>query len=67
LIEVVTEAREAAGLSERGLSERIGKYHDFIRRVESGDLVLRAVDLWDIEDALGLRPGELTALAERRL
>jgi transcriptional regulator with XRE-family HTH domain len=65
--EVVEEAREAAGLSQRELSERIDRSHGFIWHVEKGTSKLQIYELCRIADALDTSPSELLSRFERKL
>lgn len=59
LIAVVIQAREAAGMSQREVSERLKKRPIFAHTVENGERMLSAVELPDYARALGLQPGLL--------
>lgn len=59
MIAVLIEAREAAGLTQRQASERLGRHHNFIQRVESGERVLDFLEVIDVAEALGIDPFDL--------
>jgi transcriptional regulator with XRE-family HTH domain len=67
LVAILIEAREAAGLTQAELGERIKKRQQFISRLEKAD---RRVDLLEfimIARALKLDPRELFARVLRKL
>lgn len=67
IIEVIVEAREAAGLSQRGLSERLERGAHYIQAIESGERVAPVHALVRIAYALGLTATEFMARVEKRL
>ena len=67
LIEVIAEARDSAGISQRGLSSKLDRASDFIWKIENGYREVLAIDLIEIGHALELTAAELMARVERRL
>ena len=67
LIEVVRDARIAAGLTQTQISEKLGRSQSFIIDVELGKRRLDIVELRDIADLCGTSLAKLVARFERRL
>ncbi|HHA2747683.1 TPA: helix-turn-helix domain-containing protein [Stenotrophomonas maltophilia] len=67
LIEVVRDARLAAGLTQAQVSKKLGRSQSFISDVETGKRRLDIVELRDIAKLSGLSLGALVADFERRL
>ena len=67
LIEVVRDARIAAGLTQAQVSEELGRSQSFISDVELGKRRLDIVELRDIANICGLSLTKLIAGFERRL
>ena len=59
LIAAVKAAREAAGVSQRGLSVAIGAHPMTIHRLERGERTLDFLEIVDIALALGMEPVDL--------
>jgi len=55
------QARQAAGLTMRGLAERLGWPHTTLGNYESGRRSLPVARLYEIADALGHTPAALLA------
>lgn len=64
---VLIEAREAAGLSQRELSDRPGKPRSFVSKIESRGRRVDLVELVAWSRGLGLDPSELMARVAIRL
>ena len=56
MIEVIVEARRAAGLPQRALAERLGKAHSHVSMIERGQRRLDSLELYRIARCLGIRP-----------
>ncbi|WP_349999100.1 helix-turn-helix transcriptional regulator [Stenotrophomonas lacuserhaii] len=67
LIEVVRDARLAAGLTQLQVSRKLGRSQSFISDVETGKRRIDLVELRDIARLAGLSLGTLIADFERRL
>lgn len=61
LIEVLTSARKAAGLTQTDLSERIGRDQTFISLIERGQRRVDVVEFIALAKAIGDDPVELFA------
>ncbi len=53
LIALLIEKREAAGLTQTELAERLGEYQSFVARLESGERRVDVVELITLGEALG--------------
>lgn len=60
-IRTIIEARQASGLSQRDLAERLGKPRSFVSKIESRERRLDIVEFLALADGLGLEPRELLA------
>lgn len=67
LIEVVRDARIAAGLTQVQISEKLGRSQSFISDVELGKRRLDIVELRDIAQLCGTSLANVIARFERRL
>nr|WP_269670758.1 helix-turn-helix transcriptional regulator [Stenotrophomonas sp. SY1] len=67
MIEVVRDARIAAGLTQAQVSEKLGRSQSFISDVELGKRRLDIVELRDIANICGLSLTKLITVFERRL
>lgn len=54
--QVLAEAREAAGLSQRDLSAKLGESHPYIWNIERGERTIDVVEFIDIAYALSIDP-----------
>ena len=59
LIERIITQREAAGLTQAQLAERLGRYQSVVSSIESGGRRIDVVELLDIADVIGLDPHTL--------
>lgn len=62
LLAVVKSARKEAGITQRELSERLGRSHNFITYIERGSRRLDVVEFVAIARELGRDPAELFAI-----
>ncbi len=67
VIDVIVEAREAAGLSQRELSGRLEHASNYVHKVEAGTLIPLTYDLMRIARALGMTFTEFAERVEKRL
>jgi transcriptional regulator with XRE-family HTH domain len=56
LIDLLIQKREAAGMTQAGLAERLGEYQSFVARLESGQRRVDVVEFLDLADAVGFDP-----------
>lgn len=54
VIDVIVEARESAGLSQRELSERLERSKAYMHKIEAGQQLVPAYDMLLIAEALGI-------------
>lgn len=54
LISLIVEQRQASGLSQAELAERLGRVQSVVSSIESGGRRVDVVELLDIADAIGL-------------
>jgi transcriptional regulator with XRE-family HTH domain len=59
LIALLIAKREAAGLTQTQLAERLGEYQSFVARLESGQRRVDVVELMELADALGFEAAEI--------
>ena len=67
LVALLKEAREAAGLSQTALAERLGQSQSFVSKMETGDRRLDLVQLRTVCAALGVGLPDFVARFEERL
>lgn len=56
LIAFLVEKREAAGITQTELAERLGQYQSFVARLESGQRRVDVVELLDLAEILKFDP-----------
>jgi transcriptional regulator with XRE-family HTH domain len=56
LIAFLIEKREAAGMTQAQLAERLGEYQSFVARLESGQRRVDVVEFIEIGNILGFDP-----------
>lgn len=61
LIDLLIQKREAAGLTQADLADRLGEYQSFVARLESGQRRIDVVEFLDLAEALGLDPAKAVA------
>jgi len=59
ILGAVADARRAAGLSQRELSERLGEAINYVQRIESGERGLQVSEFIEVARAIGIDPVEL--------
>ena len=59
IIEVLREAREAADVSQRALSEALGEAATYVHEIEAGQHGVRVEEFIAIAQQLGIEPDEL--------
>ena len=65
LIAMLTDAREAAGMTQAELASRLGVYQSLIARLESGQRRVDVIEFLEIARVLGFDPGEMLADVRR--
>lgn len=61
LIDLLIERREAAGMTQADLANRLGEYQSFIARLESGQRRIDVVEFLDLAEILGFDPAKAVA------
>jgi transcriptional regulator with XRE-family HTH domain len=61
LIGVLVTAREAAGLTQRGLAARLKRPHSFVGRFEAGERRIDVIEFIEIARVLEVDPRQLFA------
>jgi transcriptional regulator with XRE-family HTH domain len=61
LIGVLVDAREAAGLTQRGLAARLKRPHSFVGRFEAGERRIDVIEFIEIARVLAVDPRQLFA------
>jgi len=61
LIDILVEARERAGLTQRDLAARLKRPHSFIGRIEAGERRVDVIEFIEITRVMGLDPNHLFA------
>ena len=56
LIAFLVERREAAGMTQAELADRLGEYQSFVARLESGQRRVDVVEFVDLAEVLGFDP-----------
>jgi transcriptional regulator with XRE-family HTH domain len=59
LIQILIEAREKAGMTQRDLAARIKRPHSFVGRMEGGERRVDVIEFIEIAKVLGADPKEL--------
>ncbi|CAN7575369.1 helix-turn-helix transcriptional regulator [Phenylobacterium sp. LjRoot219] len=59
LVAVLATARKRAGVTQRGLADRLGKASSHVQRIEGGQRRVDALELYQIAKLLQVDPGEL--------
>jgi transcriptional regulator with XRE-family HTH domain len=65
LIDLLIERREAAGMTQADLANRLGEYQSFVARLESGQRRIDVVEFLDIAEALGFDPTKAIATLKK--
>lgn len=66
LCEALTNARQAAGLTQASLAERLHCHQSLIARIESGERRIDVVELVVLARAIGVNPTSLMEHVEAR-
>ena len=59
LIALLIEKREAAGLTQTELAEKLGEYQSFVARLESGQRRVDVIEFLDLASILNFDPDEV--------
>ncbi|RAK51975.1 XRE family transcriptional regulator [Phenylobacterium soli] len=67
LREALLEARLRAGVTQRGLAERLGKSHSHVARIENGQRRVDTLEFYRIARSIGVAPVQLFEAVSRKL
>jgi transcriptional regulator with XRE-family HTH domain len=65
LIALLIERREAAGMTQAQLADRLGEYQSFVARLESGQRRVDVVEFLELAEVLGFDAGRALAAVRR--
>jgi transcriptional regulator with XRE-family HTH domain len=65
LVNLIISKREAAGLTQAQLAEKLGEYQSFVARLESGQRRIDIVEFLDFASTLGFDPAKAIRLIGR--
>jgi transcriptional regulator with XRE-family HTH domain len=65
LIALLVERREAAGMTQAQLADRLGEYQSFVARLESGQRRIDVVEFLELAEVLGFDAGKALAAVRR--
>ena len=58
LVDLIVAKREAAGLTQSQLAEKIGEYQSFVARLESGQRRIDVIEFLELASILGFDPAK---------
>ena len=65
LIALLIERREATGMTQTQLADRLGEYQSFVARLESGQRRVDVVEFLELAEVLGFDAGKALAAVRR--
>lgn len=65
LIAILIEKREAIGMKQAEVADKLGEYQSFVARVESGQRRVDVIEFLDLAEILGLDPKKVIAELEK--
>jgi transcriptional regulator with XRE-family HTH domain len=65
LIAMLIECREAAGMTQTQLADRLGEYQSFVARLESGQRRVDVVEFLELAEVLGFDAGRALAILRK--
>jgi transcriptional regulator with XRE-family HTH domain len=65
LIDLLIERREAAGMTQTQLADKLGEYQSFIAHLESGQRRVDVVEFLELAEALGFDAGKVLGAVRR--
>jgi transcriptional regulator with XRE-family HTH domain len=58
LVDLIVAKREAAGLTQTQLAEKLGEYQSFVARLESGQRRIDVIEFMNLASELGFDPAK---------
>ena len=65
LVDLIVSKREAAGLTQSQLAEKLGEYQSFVARLESGQRRIDVIEFLNLASTLGFDPAKAIRLIGR--
>ena len=65
LISLLIERREALGMTQTQLADRLGEYQSFVARLESGQRRVDVVEFLELAEVLGFDAGKVLGVVKR--
>ena len=65
LIALLIERREAAGMTQTQLADRLGEYQSFVARLESGQRRVDVVEFLELAEVLGFDAGKVVGAVRK--
>lgn len=65
LVDFIVSKREAAGMSQAQLAEKLGEYQSFVARLESGQRRIDVIEFLELASVLGFDPTKAIRLIGR--
>jgi transcriptional regulator with XRE-family HTH domain len=65
LIGLLIERREALGMTQTQLADRLGEYQSFVARLESGQRRVDVVEFLELAEALGFDAGKVLGAVKK--
>lgn len=65
LVDLIVAKREAAGLTQTQLAEKLGEYQSFVARLESGQRRIDVIEFLELASKLGFDPTKAIRLIGR--
>ena len=66
LVDFIVSKREAAGLTQTQLAEKLGEYQSFVARLESGQRRIDVIEFMDLASELGFDPVKIIRLIDQK-
>jgi transcriptional regulator with XRE-family HTH domain len=67
LVDLIVAKREAAGLTQTQLAEKLGEYQSFVARLESGQRRIDVIEFLELASKLGFDPAKAIRLVARKV
>ena len=66
LVDLIVTKREAAGLTQTQLAQKLGEYQSFVARLESGQRRIDVIEFLELATILGFDPAKAIRLIQRK-